>query len=308
MGLVEGDCKLADYDLLDKTELRLEPVTLENANLNHIAKAIAGVLGLEGTDVMVTDVRSETLTIDILKRGVDAHNIIGKKSELLEKLSELPGVGIKENTSISSEGMLGWIVLDYNETRSALERSEQMAKEIRQRIAKRVMVFSTGMEVYNRQIQDTNSPLIKKRLEIEGYSVTVGPTLKDDELLIAGNLRQAIDNGYGLIITTGGVGAEDKDHTIEAVLALDPEAAAPYVCKFQKGTGRHHKDGVKIAVGYASESLIVALTGPNDEVRSSLDILIHGLRSDLKKGVLAKELARNLSKMLQEKMGTHGDT
>jgi len=281
-------------------------VTLDNANLNHIAEAIAGVLGLEGTDVMVTDVRSETLTIDILKRGVDAHKIIGKRGELLEKLSQLPGVGIKENTSIYSEGMLGWIVLDYNETKSALERSEQMAREIRQRIAKRVMVFSTGMEVFNRQIQDTNSPLIKKRLEAEGYSVTVGPTLKDDELLIAGNLRQAIDSGYGLIITTGGVGAEDKDHTIEAVVALDPEASTPYVCKFQKGTGRHHKDGVKIAVGYASEAIIVALTGPNDEVKSSLDILVHGLQSKLSKDMLAEELARNLSKILQAKMGSHG--
>ena len=307
MGPVEGGRKLADYDLLDKTELRLEPVTLENANLNHIAEAIAGVLGLEGTDVIVTDVRGETLTLDILKRGVDAHNIIGKRDELLEELSKLPGVGIKENTSICSEGMLGWIVLDYNETRSALERSEQMAREIRQRIAKRVMVFSTGIEVYNRQIQDTNSPLIKKTLEAEGYAVTVGPTLKDDELLIAGNLRQAIDNGYGLIITSGGVGAEDKDHTIEAVLALDPEAATPYVCKFQQGTGRHYKDGVKIAVGYASESLIVALTGPNDEVKSSLEILVRGLKSKLTKDMLAEELARNLSKMLQEKMGSHGD-
>jgi molybdopterin biosynthesis enzyme MoaB len=135
----------------------------------------------------------------------------------------------------------------------------------------------------------------------------VGPTLKDDESLISGNLRQAIDNGYGLIITTGGVGAEDKDHTIEAVLALDPEAATPYVCKFRQGTGRHQKDGVKIAVGYASESLIVALTGPNDEVKSSLDILIHGLKSNLSKDVLAENLARNLSKMLQDKMGSHGD-
>ncbi|MBW1887298.1 MAG: competence/damage-inducible protein A [Deltaproteobacteria bacterium] len=297
---------MADYDLLDKTELRLEPVTLENANLNHIAKAIAGVLGLKSNDVMVTDVRGETLTIDILKRGVDAHNIIGKRSELLNKLSELPGVGISDNTSICSEGMLGWIVLDYNEVGPALERSEQMAREIRRRIAKRAIVFSTGIEVYNRQIEDTNSPLIKKGLEAEGYSVTVGSTLKDDELLIAGNLRQAIDNGYGLIITTGGVGAEDKDHTIEAVLALDPEAAAPYVCKFRKGTGRHHKDGVKIAVGYASEALIIALTGPNDEVKSSLDILINGLKSNLGKEILAQELARNLSKMLQEKMGAHG--
>jgi molybdenum cofactor synthesis domain-containing protein len=307
MGPVEGDRNMADYDLLDKTELRLEPVTLENANLNHIAKAVAGVLGLKSNDVMVTDVRGETLTIDILKRGVDAHNIIGKKSELLNKLSELPGVGISDNTSICSEGMLGWIVLDYNEVGPALERSEQMAREIRRRIAKRAIVFSTGIEVYNRQIEDTNSPLIKKGLEAEGYSVTVGPTLKDDELLIAGNLRQAIDNGYGLIITTGGVGAEDKDHTIEAVLALDPEAAAPYVCKFRKGTGRHHKDGVKIAVGHASEALIVALTGPNDEVKSSLDILINGLKSDLSKEILAQELARNLSKMLQEKMGAHGE-
>jgi molybdopterin biosynthesis enzyme MoaB len=153
------------------------------------------------------------------------------------------------------------------------------------------------------QVEDTNRPAIARRLEAEGYSVALGPVLEDDELLIAARLRQAFqDDGYGLIITTGGIGAEEKDHTVEAVLALDPAAAAPYVCSYQKGTGRHHKDGVRIAVGRVFEALIVALPGPNDEVRSSLDVLAKGLKSGWDKDALAEQIAANLREGLREKM------
>ncbi len=88
------------------------------------------------------------------------------------------------------------------------------------------------------QIEDTNKPTIARRLEAEGYSVALGPTLKDDELLIAATMRQTFeDGGYSLIMTTGGIGAEDKDRTVEAVLALDPDAATPYICRYQQGAG-----------------------------------------------------------------------
>ena len=53
--------------------------------------------------------------------------------------------------------------------------------------------------------------------------------------------------------------------------------------------------------------LIVALPGPNDEVRSSLDILIKGLKSTVSKHILADDLAENLRIILHEKMnpGSH---
>lgn len=292
---------MAEFDLLRKTELRVEGISLQNANLNDIAAVVADILRVEREGIIVTDVQGDTITIDVLKESVDAYDILGKKDELLQRLSRLPGVGITEKTSISSHGMLGWVALDYGKAKPALKRSERIIDEIRRRLPKQAIVFSTGFEVASGQIEDTNTPAIGRRLEAEGYSVTPGPTLRDDKLLIAANLRQAVDDGYGLVITTGGVGAEDKDHTIEAVLALDPEAATPYVCKYKKGTGRHYKDGVKIAVGQASQALVVALPGPNDEVKSSLDVLVSGLKSNLSASVLAEEIASNLRKGLQHK-------
>jgi molybdenum cofactor synthesis domain-containing protein len=203
--------------------------------------------------------------------------------------------------------MLGWIALDDDEIQQSLKRSEEMAQEIRQKLSKKVIVFSTGAEVENGQIVDTNKPDIAQRMQKEGYVVTQGPTLKDDEAFITGHLRQAIENyGYGLVITTGGVGAEDKDHTIEAILAIDPEAATPYICRYEKGIGRHHKDGVRVAVGQVFETLIVALPGPNDEVRTSLDVLVRGLSMNLDKYSMAEEIAGHLRNRLHEKMKHHG--
>ncbi len=295
---------MTKFNLLRKTELRIEKVSLRDANLNEIATVVADTFKIERNSVLVTDVQGETLTIDILKGIVNVYNIVAKRHELFARLSGLPGVNITERTSICSEGVLGWVALNKRKGKLALKRSERISKEILQRLSKRAIIFSTGFEVASGQVKDTNTPAISERLGAEGYSVTVGPTLKDDELLIAAGIRQAVEDGYGLIITSGGVGAEGKDHTIEAVLALDPEAANPYICKYQKGTGRHHKDGVRVAVGTISGSLIVALPGPNDEVKLSLDVLIRDLASGSNKHILAEDIADNLRKKLQEKNQT----
>lgn len=293
---------MTEFDLLEKTELRIKGISLTNANLGEIASVVADALKLERKDLLVTDVQAHNLVIDILKKGLDAYNIVAKQDELLQRLSELPGVDITEKTSISSEGMLSWIALESGEARKALKRSEKMAEEIQKRLSKAAIVFSTGSEVANRQVMDTNTPTISQRLSSEGYSVKLGPTLKDDDVVIAAHLRQAADDGYGLVIITGGVGAEDKDQTIEAVLMLDPEAATPHIRKYQLGVGRHkHKDSVRIAVGQIFQTLMVALPGPNDEVKLCLDPLVKGLISNLSKHVLAERIASSL-KRVQEKI------
>ncbi len=290
------------FNLLKKTELRIENISLHNANLNDIASIVADILGLQRKDVLVIDVRDSTMAIDILKGELDASNIVAKRDELFRRLTELQGVCITEETTICSEGMLSWIALDREKTTQALKESEKIAEEIRRRISKRAIVFSTGFEVSGGYVRDTNTPAICMRLESEGYSATQGDTLRDDEILIAARLRQAVDDGYGLIITTGGVGAEDKDRTIEGVLALEPGAATPYICRYQKGVGRHHKDGVRIAVGEYSDSLIIALPGPNDEVRVGIETLVRGLRSGLSKELLAEAISGALKRRLEEKL------
>jgi molybdenum cofactor synthesis domain-containing protein len=286
---------MTESDLLNKTELKINGIVLRNANLHQIAAVVADTLEINPREVLVTDVQDEHVVIDILKRGLNTRDIVGKEDQLLRTLSKIPGVGITERGSISSRGMLSWIAADPGEGRRAVERSGQIAERIRKRLAKTALVFSTGSEVSGGKVMDTNTPTVKQRLASEGYYVKKGPTLKDDDVLIAAHLREAVDDGYGLVITTGGVGAEDKDRTIEAVLLVDPEAATPHVVKYQLGIGRHkHKNTVRIAVGRIAQALIIALPGPNEEVKAGLDALVKGLRLNLSKELLAEDIASSL--------------
>ena len=292
-----------ESNLLEKTELWIKKISLHDANLNEIAATVADTLGMERSEVLVTDVQDHHVTVDILRQTVDPRLVVGKQEELLQSLARLQGVNVTRETSIHSNGMLGWIAFDRDDATEALGRSEKMVEEIHLNLSKRAIVFSTGHEVAAGQIKDTNTPAIAEKLEAEGFTVKRGPTLKDDKMLIAGNLRQAVyEDGYALIITTGGVGAEDKDHTVEAVLSLDPQAATPYICTFEKGKGRHAKDGVRIGVGQVEDALIVALPGPNDEVRMSMEVLVRGLESSPDKHVLAEQIAAGLRDKLREKM------
>jgi molybdenum cofactor synthesis domain-containing protein len=258
---------------------------------------------LEAEDVLVVDYRDGALTLDILNHCINAQLIVGKENRLREELCKLPGVEITPKTTFHSDGMLGWISLEENAAQKALAKAEKMASVIMDTISRRVLIFSSGLEVAENQIEDTNTPTITNRLEAEGYRVKPGETLKDDRNYISAKLREAVEyGGYGSIITTGGVGAEDKDHTVEAILELDEEAATPYVCHFKIGTGRHVKNGVRIAVGEYKGTLIIALPGPNDEVRACLDVMVEGLKEKFSKTMLADRIAHKMKTILREKM------
>lgn len=286
-----------EVELLDKTELRVENVTLEGANLNEVANAVARVLEIDRDEVFVIDARDELLTLDILRTTMDADRLVGKDRALIDALGQVPGVGVSERTTIASQGVLGWVMVDGAYGHQALGESRAMTAQIQATIARRAIVFSTGPEVILGQIEDTNSPAIARALGEQGYRVTQGAALADDRDLIAAHLREAAtERGFGLVITTGGVGAEAKDHTVEALLALDAEAATPYLAKFQQDSGRHAKDGIRIGVARLGTALIVALPGPNDEVHVGMRALIEGLAQDMDKATLAERIAAALRK------------
>jgi molybdenum cofactor synthesis domain-containing protein len=305
--LLTKRCTMNGFDLLRKTELKVENIHLSNANLSTIAATAADILGLERNEVIVVDYRDRTLVLDILNNCVNAFKIVGQQEALLQGLGALPGVNVSDKTSVASDGMLGWIGLDKDQALDALRQGEKMATEILSTIAKRIIVFSSGAEVANKEIEDTNTPTIMNYLTNEGFNVSKGEVLKDDKLLIATKLREAAETGgFGVIITTGGIGAEDKDHTVEAVKELDPHAATSYICHFEVGSGRHVKDGVKIAVGEYNGTLIISLPGPNDEVKASLEPIINGLKTEVTKQDLANLIAINLRSILRKKM-KHSD-
>ncbi|MBI4454920.1 MAG: hypothetical protein HY644_03370 [Acidobacteria bacterium] len=294
-----------ELNLLEKTELWLQPIHLRGANLQAIGRTVAEVLDLGPDEVLVTDVREKVVTLDILRRTILAEQIVGKSRILLERLAAIPGVEITDETGVHSGGVLGLIALGEAELVPALEAGRDLGERLRRAMARRAMVFPTGIEVQQGVIEDTNTEFIASCLRQHGFRVATAPPLPDDGVTISGAIRRALDEGYGLVITTGGLGAEDKDQTVEGILRLDPGAATPYLARFRQGTGRHVKDGVRIAVAQLEEALVVALPGPHEEVRVGLQVLLDGLRQGLGKTALAEALAARLRETLREKMGRH---
>jgi molybdenum cofactor synthesis domain-containing protein len=302
------------FDLLDKREVQIVGVTLDRADLNAIAVAAADVLGLDRSEVLVTDFLDRVLTFDVLRSTIYPHQLLTSNEALLARLAEIPGVSLDDGATVEARGMLGWIAADSTdkaEIAEAIRTAQSRANDLLSRIAKRVRIFSTGAELVSGEVKDTNAATIAEGLVPDGFNCHHGGALRDDEELIAGAIRRAIDDGYGLVITTGGVGAEAKDCSVEAVLRIDPQAATPYLAHFETGSSRpghdrHVKDGVRIAVGRYQGSLIVALPGPNDEVTAALPVLRRGLADQLPPGDLAESIARTLRGILRSRMqGSH---
>jgi len=297
----EGPDVRHELNLLDKTELWIDDIRLQDANLTDLAHVVAGALGLEAGEVLVVDVREGHVTLDVLRRAVQARDIAGKEAEVLLRLGRLPGVSLGENARLHSEGILGLIALPAEDVDEVLGRSERVLADVRSRVARRAKVFASGAEVKDGSIQDTNTPLIVERLRERGFEASGGGILTDDAESIALSLESAAGAGYGLVITTGGVGAEEKDCTIEALLRVDAGAATPWVVKYQRGSGRHVKEGVRVGVGQLGSSYLVALPGPNDEVNIALDALVESLPFIGDKRILAEKIAAALRGALIEK-------
>lgn len=294
-----------ELNLLNKTELWIHQIRLNQVNLTELAECVAEVLSLEKKDVLVVDVRPDCITFDILTQNIALENIIGKEKSILQALSFMKGVNVSEQTYIHSDGILGVICLQEENTAEIIGTIDTIGREISENVARRVIVFPTGFEVMQGMIKDTNSPYLQELFTESGYKVIIGPVIEDDLSVYAFQLSDALSSGYGLIITTGGVGAEDKDKSVEAVLQADPQAAVEYIVKFQQGSGRHVKDGVRICVGQVGPSLIVTLPGPHDEVRIAAPVLLECLQNKDSKEITAKKLADVLARKLLQKRQEH---
>jgi molybdenum cofactor synthesis domain-containing protein len=295
-----------DLNLLDKTTFWVDDVELAETDLGQLASAAAAVLELPAEEVMVVDVRPGLVVFDVLRPNVEAEAIAGKQRALLERLAGIPGVSLGPNAAIHSEGVLGFIALDPEQAASALEATRTMAASVRERVARRAVVFASGSEVRDAKIRDTNSPFLSEALGQAGHHVEFGGILEDDLACVVGALEDAVQRGFGLVVTTGGVGAEDKDFNVEAIQRIDPRAHTPWILRFERDMRRHHKEGVRIAVGRVGPTLLVALPGPHDEVRLATGVLVAELARGAPDGALAEALASTIRARWQEKMNRQG--
>ncbi len=289
--------------LFSKREIFFRGLELNGVNLDQIASVVAKELALAEHEVVVVDARADLLTLDVLNAEVEVARIAGRGPALLRALSRIPGVRVGSDTEIHSEGVLGLVNLPVEDAESLPTVLTAMEREIRANVARRAVVLPTGSEIIAGHVKDTNTPFLIDLLRSEGFIAEAGPAVADDLDITIGALTEAGLKGNGLVVTTGGTGAESKDCVIEAIQALDPAAATPYVVHYHRGQGRHSKDGVRLAVGCVELTTYVALTGPHREVRLVAPVLVRGLKQGMSNAQLAEEMANLLRAELTDRHG-----
>lgn len=262
-----------DLDLLSKTELWVEDIGLEDVDLTKLASCAGAVLGLGPADIFVTDVRNGRVVFDVVSPSVSLDAIAGKEHELLCALADFRGVTLGSRSSVHSFGVLGVIGAPFEQAPAILANAAKLEAGLQAYVARSVVVLSTGGEVARGEIEDTNYATIEAALGGHGYRVDHAGVVEDDEALIAARIGHLLGEGYGLIVTTGGVGAEDKDQTIEAMQRLAPDLSTAVLAQYKVGHGRHVKPHVRVACGRVGNTLLVALPGPTREVAAALPML-----------------------------------
>jgi molybdenum cofactor synthesis domain-containing protein len=285
---------MPEVELLDKTEVWVRGITLQAADLDGLARAAARVLRLDPAAVFVTDARDDHVVFDVLKPRVELADIVGRQADLLARLGEVDGVTVAAGASVHSNGVLGVIGTPQAEVDQTVRRATEIDSDLRTYVSSRVAVISTGPEVVTGNIEDTNVAAIAAVMGNAGFQVTSAGAVLDDENAIMGRVLRLASEGFGIVITTGGVGAEDKDHTIEALQRCDPGLVTEVLATYAVGHGRHVKPHVRIGVGAVQWTRLIALPGPTREVKAALPIVVRGLDEEWDNGRLAQALGEVL--------------
>jgi molybdenum cofactor synthesis domain-containing protein len=278
---------MTEVELIDKTEVWVDGAVLRDADLEVLAAAAAGALGLPPNRLYVTDYRDECLTFDVLVPRLRLEQVAGRACELLRAMASVSGVELRAGATVHSDGVLGVIAAAPEDVPELLSVNAEIDVGLRRWVSTRVAVVATGDELLAGEVRDTNLIAVREQLEGAGFSVERGGTVPDVDDIIVGRVGRLVGDGFGLVITTGGVGAEDKDRTVDAVSRLDPSLAISVLASYPAGHGRHARSDVRIAVAEVGWSRVVCLPGPTREVRVGVAALTAGLRAGADKASLA---------------------
>ncbi len=126
---------------------------------------------------------------------------------------------------------------------------------------------------------DTSGPILVMRLTSLGFAVD-GPVVIPDGTRVEEVLRDAVEQGYDAVVTTGGTGLTPTDQTPEMTRRVI-EREVPGIAEAIRLTGR---DKVPAAIlsrglaGVAGRTLIVNLPGSRGGVQDGMDVLAEVLR------------------------------
>ena len=147
----------------------------------------------------------------------------------------------------------------------------------------RARVITASTRAAAGEWEDTSGPILVDGLRALGLDVQ-GPVVVADGEPVLAALRQAVDDGVDLVVTTGGTGHTPRDLTPEMTLQVI-DRQSPGLAEAIRAYGVAH--GVPTAVlsrgvaGLAGTTLIVNAPGSNggarDAVAALSPVLLHAL-------------------------------
>jgi len=133
-------------------------------------------------------------------------------------------------------------------------------------------VLTVSDRVSRGEAEDVSGPTAIAMLAGLGFDVD-WRVVPDEKEEIQSALRQWVESGFGLIVTTGGTGFTPRDVTPEATAEVI-ERPAPGLVEAARGASKHpHAMLSRGVAGIVGETLIVNLPGSTSGVEESLDVI-----------------------------------
>lgn len=117
------------------------------------------------------------------------------------------------------------LIVKKDSVHAAVRIGEQAGKiiQVKEIRKPKAGVVITGNEVYHGRIKDAFSPIIKNKIEALGGELIGTYYAPDDESFIEARLRELINAGADLLVTTGGMSVDPDDVTRFAIKNLGAE-------------------------------------------------------------------------------------
>ncbi|MDX6732755.1 MAG: hypothetical protein QOC54_2703 [Baekduia sp.] len=149
----------------------------------------------------------------------------------------------------------------------------------------RTCVLTVSTSVSRRASEDASGPLLAHLAEEAGADVAAMEVVPDDVALIEGRLHHYVDDGFALVLTTGGTGLTPDDVTPEATRAVIDRDAPGIAEALRAESARHTPMGMlsRGVSGIAHRTLIINFPGSPKAVAELFPVvapvLVHAVRT-----------------------------
>ncbi|GKU76223.1 molybdopterin-binding protein [Paenibacillus sp. L3-i20] len=199
--------------------------------------------------------------------------------EAINELGEIALATVKNNAVVQVGGLLAATrAIPLVVPKRKVEEVERLARAFREKhdgaapihirsLRKfKVGLLTTGSEVFNGRIQDKFGPAVALKLSALGSEVAEQRFAPDDRQIIVKEIHYLLDQGYDMILVTGGMSVDPDDRTPGAIKAAGADIVS---------YGTPMLPGSMLLMGYIGEVPIMGLPGcVMHDPYTSFDVLL----------------------------------